>query len=72
MAKFRLDMITLTVSKDRICLFVENKRNYFEPPVKQSSRFPAKLRRSLLNGSTVVVILRINLARKFRQSGDVL
>ena len=30
LAKFRLDMITLTVSKDRICYLFEERRNYFE------------------------------------------
>ena len=29
LAKFRLDMITLTVSKDRICLLVRKKKKLF-------------------------------------------
>ena len=37
LAKFRLDMITLTVSKDKICLFVWKKEQLFRASLRESS-----------------------------------
>ena len=34
LAKFRLDMITLTVSKDRICLFVCKREKLFRASLR--------------------------------------